>query len=83
MSVDAHVSGGAGERLVFPVRDVFVRLRVDVLLGEPEVDDVADVLLLVGLAADEEVLRLHVSVDEVLTVHVLHPRQLQVHARQR
>ena len=40
MSVDAHVSGGAGEALVFPIRNVFVGVDVDVQLGQAEVDDV-------------------------------------------
>lgn len=44
---------------------------VDVLLGEAKVDDVDDLVLLHGGAADEEVLRLDVPVDEVLGVHEL------------
>lgn len=46
MCVDAHVSGGACETLVFPVGYVFMGLWVDVLFGQPEVDDVDDVGLL-------------------------------------
>lgn len=62
---------------MLPVGNVFFGFRVDVLLGQSKVYDVDDVLLLVALPADEEVLRLDVAVDEVLGMHVLHPRDLQ------
>lgn len=41
--VDAHVARRARQRLVLAVRDVFVRLRVDVRLRQAEVDYVDDV----------------------------------------
>lgn len=41
--VDAHVTRRARQRLVLAVRDVFVRLRVDVRLRQAEVDYVDDV----------------------------------------
>ena len=75
--VDAHVARRARQALVLPVRDVLVRLGVDVLLREPEVDDVDLVRALVRLAPDQEVLRLHVAVDQVLRVDVLHARDLR------
>jgi hypothetical protein len=40
VSVDAHVSGGPRQALVFSVRNVFVGVDVDVELGQTEVDDV-------------------------------------------
>ncbi len=73
--VDAGVSGGAGEILVFAVLDVLVRARVAVLLRQPEVDDVDEVALLAK--PHQEVIRLHVSVDEVLRVDVLHSAYLR------
>lgn len=45
MSVDAHVAGGAGEALMLLVGNMLARLRVDVLLGQAEVDDVQRVRL--------------------------------------
>ncbi len=69
MRVDGGVARRAGEILVFPVRDVLVGARVSVLLGEPEVDDVDEVALLPE--PHEEVVRLHVPVDEVFRVDVL------------
>lgn len=62
---------------MFPVRNVFFGLGVDVLLGQAKVYDVNDVLFLIALPADKEIFRLDVSVDEVLGMHVLHPRDLQ------
>lgn len=62
---------------MLPVGNVFFGFRVNVLLGQSKVYDVNDVLLLIALPANEEVLRLHIAVDEVLRMHVLHPRDLQ------
>ena len=77
MCVDAHIPSGASETLVFPVRYVFVGFRVDVLFGQPKVDDVDDVWLFGGLSSNQEVLWLHVPIDEVFGVNILHPRQLK------
>ena len=40
MSIDAHVPGRPGQRFVLSVRNVLVGVRVDVLFGKPEVNDV-------------------------------------------
>lgn len=77
VGVDRHVAGGPCETLVLPVRNVFFGLGIDVLFSQAKVDDVDDVLLLVPLPPDEEVLWLHVSVDEVLGVDVLNPGELR------
>ena len=60
MGVDRGVARGAREVLVLAVRDMLVRLRVAVLLRQPEVDAVDKV----GLAreADQEVVRFDVTV---------------------
>ena len=54
MSVDAGVSRGAGEVLVFPVGNVLVRSGVPVLLGQAEVDDVDQVPLLAEAPEEEK-----------------------------
>ena len=46
VGVDAGVSGGAGEVLVFSVGDVLVGAGIPVLLGQPKVDDVDQVAFL-------------------------------------
>ena len=61
---------------MLPVRDVFFGFGVDVLLGQAKVYNVNDVLLLVALPSNQEVLWLHIPVDEVLGVDVLHPGDL-------
>ena len=48
---------------------------VAVLLGQAKVDDVHQVALLAQ--AHQEVVRLHISVDEVLRVDVLNPADLE------
>ena len=73
MRVDAHVTCGACQTLVFPIRDVLVRLWIDVLLRQAKVDDVDGLLSFVRLPPNQEVLRLDIAVDQVLLVDVLHP----------
>jgi hypothetical protein len=68
MGVDTHVSSGTGERLAFPVRDMLLCLGVTVLLRHTEVDNVNDIGALRAWAANKEVVRLDVAVDEVLLV---------------
>jgi hypothetical protein len=76
MGVDTHVTRGTGERLTFPVRDVLLRLGIAVLLGHAKVDNVDDIGALGAWTADEEVVGLDVTVDEVLLVDGLDTRQL-------
>lgn len=72
MRVDGSLAGGASEILVFSVGDVLLRLGVPVLLRQTKVNDVD----LVGLLAqsDEEIIRLYVTVNEVLSVHQFYAR---------
>ena len=76
MSVDTHVSRSTGKRLALSVRNVLLRLGIAVLLGHSEVDNVNDILRLRVRSAYEEIVGLDVSVDEVLLVDGLYPRQL-------
>lgn len=77
MRVDAHIACRARQRLSLPVRNMLLRLGVSVLLGHPKVDDMDHVGRFCGRAADEEVVRLDVSVNEILLVDGLDSRQLQ------
>lgn len=77
MRVDAHVACRARQRLSLPVRDMLLRFGVSVLLGHPKVDDMDHVGRLCVQAADEEIVRLDVSVDEILLVDGLHSRELR------
>lgn len=69
MGVDRGVAGGASKVLILTVGDVLVRSGITVFLGQAKVDDVDQVALLAE--PHQEVVRLHVSVDEVLGVDVL------------
>lgn len=72
MSVDGSIAGSAGQVLVLTVRNVEVRLRITVLLGQAEINDVD---LIAALAdAHEEVIGLNVAVNERLGVDVLDTR---------
>jgi hypothetical protein len=73
VGVDTHVTGGTRKRLTFPVWNVLLRFGIAVLLGHTKVDDVDNVGALRTWPADEEVVRLDVSVDEVLLVDGLDP----------
>lgn len=61
---------------MFSVGDVFFGLRVDVLFGQAKVDDVNGVLPFGARTAHQEVLWLHISVDQAPGVDVLHPGDL-------
>ena len=71
MCVDAHVSGSSGEALVLAVWYVFVGERVNVLLCQAKVNDIDCILVGGSEPSHEEILRLHVAIDEVFTMHVL------------
>ena len=67
--VDACVACGACQVLVLPVRYVLVGACITVLLCQSKVNDVDQVALLAK--AHEEVVGLHITVDEVLQVNEL------------
>ena len=69
MGVDTRVSGCAGEVLAVSVGDMFSCLGVSEPLGKTEVNDVDEVLLLAN--ADQEIVRLDVSVQKVSRVDKL------------
>jgi hypothetical protein len=46
VSIDAHVSRGARQAFVLAVGNVLVRVGVDVLLGQAEVNDMDDLRLM-------------------------------------
>lgn len=75
MGVDAGVARGAGQALVFPVRNVLERFAVPVLLCEAKIDHVHNVAT--ASRAHEEVVGLDVTMQEVLVVYILDPRNLQ------
>lgn len=62
---------------------MLLRFGVSVLLGHSEVDDVDDIGRFGGRSADEEVIRLDVSVNEVLLVNGLNSRELEEAVRRR
>lgn len=71
MGIDGHVSGGSRERFPLAVRDMLFCLGVAILLSHTKVDDMDDIGGLSARSADEEVIRLDVSIDEVLFVYCL------------
>jgi len=74
--VNAHIACSPRQTLVFAVRYVLLRRRVDVFLSETKVDRVDDVLLPVGVTSNQKVLGLDVSIDEMFRVDIFYPRDL-------
>lgn len=66
MSIDAHVASSPCKAFVFTVRDVFSSHRVNILLGKAKVNDMDDAVFFVRVSADEEILRLNISIYEIL-----------------
>jgi hypothetical protein len=75
VGVDRGISGSSSEILAISVWDVFSSLGVSESLGKAEVDDVDIVLLLAN--ANQKVIWLDVSVQEVSGVHKLNSLQLR------
>lgn len=65
--VDRGVARRASQRLVVPIRDVLPCLGVSVALRETEVNHVDHTGF--GVDAHQKIVRLHISVQEVLRVH--------------
>ena len=59
------------------VRNVFITVGIDVLLGEAKVYDEYCVPLGARRAADEKILRLDITINQQLGMHVLHTLKLQ------
>lgn len=83
MRVDAHVPCGAAEALALAVGDVLFRLWITVLFRHAEVNDMDKVRVFRARAADEKVVRLDVSVDEVTVLDRLHTRNLRAKKKSR
>lgn len=78
MCVYGGVAGRAGQVLVLTVGDVLVCAGVAVFFGQAKVDYVHQVALLAE--PHQKVVRLHISVDEVLGVDVLDAADLEAEA---
>ena len=66
---------------MFSVLNVLARLGVNVLLGQAKVDNVHDVFAGHVVPPHQEVLRLHVTVDQVFVVHVFNSCNLKKEAK--
>ena len=75
MRVDAHVTSGTTQALLFSIWYMLLGLGIPVLLGHTKVNDIYHVLF-AGCTTDEEVIRLDISVDEIFFVERLNSRDL-------
>jgi len=66
VGVNAHIASSSRQALVFPVWNVFVAIGVNILLCKTKVNYKYCIPLGAGGAADEEVLRLDITIDEQL-----------------
>lgn len=78
MRVDAHVSSRAGQRLALAVGNVLFCFGVTILFGHTEVDDMDDIGGLRSGTANQKVIGLDITVDEVLFVDGLDAGKLIV-----
>ena len=76
MGVDGHITCSSGKRLSLAIWDVLLGLWVAVLLGHAEINCVDDISGLGAWSADQEVVWLDISVNEVLLVNGLNSGQL-------
>lgn len=76
MSIDAHVASSSSETFVVLEGDVFASVRIYVFLSQTKVDHIDYAMSIVGLSTDEEVLRFHVSVDQMVRVDILYSLKL-------
>lgn len=76
MGVDGHVTSRTRERFALSIWNVLLGLRVAVLLRHTKVNDMNHVRRLRAWSANEEVVWLDVTVDEVLLVDGLYSRKL-------
>lgn len=72
MCIDAHISSSTSQTLVFSVGDVFLGLWVNVFFCQTKVYDVDGVLPFGARSAHQEVLRLHISIDQASGMDKLH-----------
>ena len=66
--VDAHVASCASQAFVLVVQDVLLGLWVNAVLDQAKVNDVDGMLLLAAQPSHQEVLKLHIVVDEDIGV---------------
>lgn len=66
--VDAHVASCASQAFVLVVQDVLLGLCVNAVLDQAKVNDVDGMLLLAAQPSHQEVLKLHIVVDEDIGV---------------
>lgn len=81
MGVDTHVAGCTRQRFSLTIRDMLLGLWITILLGHAKVDDMDNVGGLGIRAADEEVVGLDVTVDQIFLVDRLDARELEITVR--
>lgn len=74
MSVNAGISGGPCEILVFSVWNMLMSSCISILFGKSKVYNIHKISFL--SQSHEKVIRLHISMDEVFGVYVFYPTDL-------
>lgn len=76
MSVDTHITSGTRETFAFSIRDVLLCFRVSVLLCHAKIDKENIVSGLSAGLADQKVVWLNITVNEVVIVNGLNTSKL-------
>jgi hypothetical protein len=74
MCIDTGISCSTSQILVLSVGDVLMSLGVSVFLGQTEIDHIDNMRLLAQ--SDQKVVRLDISVDVVLAMHIFNSGNL-------
>ena len=76
MRVDTHISGCSTQTLALAVRNMLLGLGVAILLGHAKVDHVHQIGVLGVGSPNQKVVRLNISIDQVLLVDSLDSEEL-------
>lgn len=81
MRVNTHVSGSSRQRLSLAVGDMLLRLGIAVLLRHSKIHNMDNIGCLGAGASNQEVVRLDITVNEVLLVNRLYSGKLEIDNR--
>jgi len=77
MRVNAHIPSRSRQALMLAVGNVFVAIRINILLCKTKVNYKYCIPFRAGRAANEEILRLNITINEQFGVNKFHTLNLQ------
>lgn len=83
MSIDTHIPRRSTQTLSLSVRNVLLRLGIPILLRHSKIYDMHDVRRFSSGSTYQEVVRLDISVNQVLVVYSLDSCKLKRHEKRK